>query len=98
MSSITVQEEVALWELVLTLKDATNAALERARADKVLGSPLEAQVLLHVSDPAVRATLAGLQGDDALRYSLIVSQVRVTARSALQVSTPVITRLTASIA
>jgi hypothetical protein len=54
--------------------------LEKARAAKFLGASLEAKVLLHVGDAALRELLvrhdSQPNGADPLRYGLIVSQVR----------------------
>ncbi len=53
--------------------------LEKARIGKLLGAALEAKVLLHVGDEALRGRLAALDassnGADPLRYAFIVSQV-----------------------
>lgn len=55
--------------------------LEKARTGKLLGAALEARVVLHVADSALRARLAALDsssnGADPLRYAFIVSQVRI---------------------
>lgn len=71
--------EAAAWEALLAVREATNAAMERARVERVLGASLEAAVTLHASDPGVAAALAGLQasgnGVDELRFVFIVSSV-----------------------
>ena len=63
----------------------TAQALEKARTGRLIGSALEAKVLLHVADPAVRGRLAELDaapnGADPLRYAFIVSQARFGKRS-----------------
>ncbi|MDR0861816.1 MAG: isoleucine--tRNA ligase [Oscillospiraceae bacterium] len=41
--------EAARWEKLLTLRTEANKALEVARADKVIGKPLEAEVTLYIS-------------------------------------------------
>lgn len=73
--------EAATWRAVLGIRSEINQQLEKARTDKALGASLEARILLHVSDPAVHAALDALQqtdnGQDALRYAFIVSQVDV---------------------
>ncbi len=38
---------VAHWDRILILRDAANKALENARAQKLIGKPLEAKVVLH---------------------------------------------------
>lgn len=74
-------DEASTWRAVLAIRSEANQQLERARADKALGASLEAKVLVHVSSPAVRALLERLQasdnGQDALRYALIVSQAEL---------------------
>jgi isoleucyl-tRNA synthetase len=79
LSSLTSQEDVALWAAVSELREAVNGTLEKARIGKAIGASLEARVLLHVSDPDLRARLAQLDvsqnGADNLRYLFIVSQV-----------------------
>ena len=64
--------ERAVWSLNLKV-------LEKARIGKLLGSALEARVLLHLGDEALRQRLAALDaagnGADRLRYAFIVSQV-----------------------
>ena len=42
----------AYWDAALRLRDDVNKALELARADKVIGKPLDAEVTLYVSDAA----------------------------------------------
>ena len=53
--------------------------LEKARQAKVLGSSLEAKVLLHVEDESLRASLKDWNQQpntaDPLRFMFIVSQV-----------------------
>ncbi len=65
--------------------------LEKARIAKLLGSALEARVLLHVADGELRSRLAALDasdnGADPLRYAFIVSEVR-------SLSSPVVTQHT----
>lgn len=54
--------------------------LEKARVGRLVGAALEARVVLHVGDEALRGRLAALDaadnGADPLRYAFIVSQVR----------------------
>jgi isoleucyl-tRNA synthetase len=62
-----------------------NKVLERARTEKVIGSSLEAKVLLYVADDDLRQRLQTLNpsdrgksnGVDELRYLLLTSQVEV---------------------
>lgn len=53
--------------------------LEKARQEKVLGSSLEAKVLLYVEDESLRASLKAWNQQpntaDPLRFMFIVSQV-----------------------
>ncbi|GAB4814888.1 hypothetical protein N2152v2_001934 [Parachlorella kessleri] len=75
------EAQARLWAAVLRLRGEVNAALERARTDKLLGSALEAKVLVHVSSPELRSQLEALQaadnGQDPLRYAFIVSQAEL---------------------
>lgn len=70
--------DAATWRAVLGIRSEVNQLLEKARADKALGASLEAQVVVHVADPAVRAALDTLQASDnaqdALRYAFIASE------------------------
>lgn len=74
-----LQEDVTFWAAVSELREAVNGTLEKARIGKAIGASLEARVILHVSDPGLRARLAQLDkkhnGADDLRYIFIVSQV-----------------------
>ncbi|GFR52057.1 hypothetical protein Agub_g14579 [Astrephomene gubernaculifera] len=80
------EQEAAVWAVVAEVRDAANAVLERARADKAIGAGLDARVVLHVSDPRVAERLAALDasgnGADELRYLLIVSQVELVSDAA----------------
>ncbi len=75
----TPQDDVSLWSAVSELREAVNGTLEKARIGKAIGSSLDARVLLHVSDVALRGRLRDLDarhnGVDDLRYIFIVSQV-----------------------
>lgn len=57
--------------------------MERARVEKLVGSSLEAKVMLHVGDADVAAALTALQaaanGVDELQYLFLVSLVRASA-------------------
>ena len=63
---------------MLALRNQTNLVLEQARNQKLLGSALEAKVLLHAADPQLTQRLQQLNsssnGTDPLRYVFITSQ------------------------
>jgi isoleucyl-tRNA synthetase len=73
------------WETLRSIRAEVNRVLEQARADKAIGSSLEAKLLLFVADPQLRSTLQALNpsdsfsGDrvDQLRYLFITSQVEL---------------------
>jgi isoleucyl-tRNA synthetase len=73
------------WEAVREIRTEVNKVLERARTEKVIGSSLEAKVLLYVADDDLRQRLQTLNpsdrgksnGVDELRYLLLTSQVEV---------------------
>lgn len=73
------EQQAAGWAVLLEVRDAANAVLEKARSGKAIGAGLEARVVVHVSEPVAAAALAALDaagnGADELRYLLIVSQV-----------------------
>ncbi len=76
----TVSEEfIAHWDRILILRDAANKALENARAEKRIGKPLEAKVVLHAEGElydfmsSVKEELADL---------FIVSQVEIAGDTA----------------
>lgn len=62
------------WQAVLSIKDQVNNALEQARNEKIIGSSLEANVVLYVN-PDVKAKLAQLA--DELRFVLITSEASI---------------------
>ncbi|WP_448380774.1 isoleucine--tRNA ligase [Gloeomargarita sp.] len=77
------QPELAqTWQQWRELRADVNKVLEAARAAKTIGSSLEAQVNIYVSDPHLLAKLQALNtptnGVDELRYLLLVSQVQVS--------------------
>ncbi len=49
------EDEEAFWADSLKLRDDVNKALELARADKIIGKPLEAKVTIHVGPEAKKA-------------------------------------------
>lgn len=63
---------------MLVLRNQVNLVLEQARNQKLLGSALEAKVLLHVADATAADSLQKLNsaanGADPLRYAFITSQ------------------------
>ena len=72
----------AYWPELRELRGQVNKVLEQARADKAIGSSLDAKVKLYVADASLRRGLENmnpeaLQGNgvDELRYLLITSQV-----------------------
>jgi isoleucyl-tRNA synthetase len=74
-----------LWNQLRTLRDEVNKVLEQARANKAIGSSLDAKVMIYVPDLELRKQLQGmnpansLEGNrvDALRYLLLASQVEL---------------------
>ena len=64
------------WEKLLTLRGAVNKALELARANKVIGKPLDAEITLHVTDSANAAYAAALHSK--LEPLFIVSKVIIS--------------------
>ena len=82
------------WEELRQIRTEVNKVLEQARAEKLIGSSLEAKVLLYVADGDLRATLEqfnpanALTGNrvDQLRYLLIASQVELVATPELVLS------------
>ena len=65
---------MANWERIFAIRDDVMKALEAARNEKRIGSPLEAKVILTVDGGTARFLLNYY---DQLRYILIVSQVEV---------------------
>lgn len=67
-------EKTALrWERLLKLRDDVNKALELARAEKLVGKSLDADIMLYFKDAAVLEELSGFN----LRELFIVSRVTV---------------------
>ena len=83
---------VKKWQQLRTIRDEANVVLEQARADKAIGSSLEAKLLLHTSDEDLRKTLIAMNPTDSLttqgalvsnqvdelRYLFLVSQVNLS--------------------
>lgn len=75
------------WEELRQIRTEVNKVMEQARTEKLIGSSLEAKVLLYVADADLRATLDQFNPADALtgnrvdqlRYLLIASQVELVA-------------------
>ena len=75
------------WEQLRQIRMEVNKVMEQARAEKLIGSSLEAKVLLYVADAELKAKLEQLNpvdpltGNrvDQLRYLLIASQVEIVA-------------------
>ena len=71
--------DAARWTRLLALRDAVNLALEPLRRDKRIGSGLDAEIELHVTDVAASG-LADI-GED-LRFLCLVSSLRLTGEPA----------------
>ncbi|MEP6946469.1 MAG: isoleucine--tRNA ligase [Acidobacteriota bacterium] len=67
-------ELMANWERIFSIRDDVMKALEEARNEKRIGSPLEAKVILTVDSGTARFLLDYFE---QLRYIFIVSQVEV---------------------
>ena len=68
-------EEEARWDVLLRLRGEVNKALELARAEKLVGKPLDARVTLFVTGEA-ESLAAGLD-EKELAQLCIVSELRV---------------------
>lgn len=68
-------EDAEFWAASLRLRDDVNKALELARAEKLIGKPLDARVTLYVSDEAAEAFKRIARQDLATLF--IVSRVDV---------------------
>ena len=68
-------EQAAKWDKLLRLRADVNKALELARADKVIGKPLDAEVTLFVDSGAAEA-FSEIAGED-LKTLFIVSKVEI---------------------
>lgn len=67
-------ELISNWERIFAIRDDVMKALEAARNEKRIGSPLEAKVILTVDADTARFLLNYY---DQLRYIMIVSQIEV---------------------
>ena len=72
-------EREEMWEKLLRFRDDANKALEIARADKIIGKPLDAEVTLYISNEASIAFDQIAEQD--LKTLLIVSAVNVVKGS-----------------
>ena len=70
------------WERIFSIRDEVMKALEEARNEKRIGSPLEAKVILKTDADTSRFLLDFY---DQLRYVFIVSQVEVHEGDVLKV-------------
>jgi isoleucyl-tRNA synthetase len=76
-------EMTASWQQLRQIRTEVNKVLEQARAEKIIGSSLEAKVLLYVPDPELRQMLQAFNPQsstnsvDELRYLFITSQVEL---------------------
>ncbi|OLT60752.1 isoleucine--tRNA ligase [Moorena bouillonii] len=78
--------ELALsWSTLRTIRTEVNKVLEQARAEKMIGSSLDAKVLLYVKDQQLKQRLEAMNPSDSLsgnqvdelRYLLLASQVEL---------------------
>nr|WP_211173000.1 isoleucine--tRNA ligase [Brasilonema bromeliae] len=74
-------ELAVVWQQLRQVRTEVNKVLEEARVKKMIGSSLEAKVLLSVVDEQLRSTVKSLNatqnGIDELRYLFITSQVEL---------------------
>jgi len=88
MEAAWVKPELAeSWEQLRKIRDEANTVLEQARADKAIGSSLQAKLQLSVADADLRSQLAAMNPTDSmsdesnqvdeLRYLFLVSQVEI---------------------
>ncbi|HEY9845752.1 MAG TPA: class I tRNA ligase family protein, partial [Candidatus Caenarcaniphilales bacterium] len=77
------------WQQLRQIRTEVNRVLEQARAEKAIGSSLEAKVLLYIPDKSLRRQLEALNpeigavtnGVDELRYLFLASQVELLESS-----------------
>lgn len=73
------------WQELRRIRQEVNRVLEQARTEKVIGSSLEAKLMLYVPDVELRQALAAMNPDDGLsgnrvdelRYLFLTSQVEL---------------------
>jgi isoleucyl-tRNA synthetase len=70
------------WDTLRTLRTDVNKVMEQARVEKLIGSSLEAKVLLHIPHQQLREAITAFNpvqgnGIDELRYLFLTSQVEI---------------------
>lgn len=78
------EHEDRKWAIVREVRETVNKALERARTDGLIGSSLDAQVVIYPHSLEVEEALTSFDssnGVDDLRYFFITSQVEVLSSS-----------------
>ncbi|MEO1560992.1 MAG: isoleucine--tRNA ligase, partial [Cyanobacteria bacterium J06632_19] len=75
-------EIVKFWDKIRQIRNDVNKVLEEARIDKMIGSSLEAKVLLYVKDEELRNAIKSLNDNsnnnvDELRYLFLTSQAEI---------------------
>ncbi|MEA5575624.1 isoleucine--tRNA ligase [Anabaena sp. UHCC 0451] len=79
--------EAEFWNTLRSLRTDVNKVMEQARMEKMIGSSLEAKVLLHIPHKQLREAIQGFNpvkgnGIDELRYLLLTSQVEIVDNAA----------------
>ncbi len=78
---LLIQADEQASDALLVLRNQVNLVLEQACNKKLLGSVLQAKVLLHVADASavdsLRKLNAAADGADSLRYAFITSQAEL---------------------
>ncbi|QSJ21100.1 isoleucine--tRNA ligase [Nostoc sp. UHCC 0702] len=75
-------ELAEFWQQVRQIRTEVNKVLEQARVEKLIGSSLEAKVLLYINDEQLCTSVKALNPDkgngiDELRYLFLTSQVEL---------------------
>ncbi|WP_026087621.1 isoleucine--tRNA ligase [Chlorogloeopsis fritschii] len=75
-------ELATFWQQLREIRTDVNRVLEQARVEKMIGSSLEAKVLLYIANEQLRASVKSLDttsnnGVDQLRYLFITSQAEM---------------------
>ncbi len=75
-------ELAAFWQQLRDIRLDVNKVLEQARVEKMIGSSLEAKILLYISDAQLLSAIKSLETEnsnsvDELRYLFITSQVEL---------------------
>ncbi len=75
-------ELAAFWQQLRDIRLDVNKVLEQARVEKMIGSSLEAKILLYITDAQLLSAVKSLEagnsnGVDELRYLFITSQVEL---------------------